>query len=393
MFFSSLCYCTSVYAENHKILKIVSSLPRTGSSNAQTTSMVNGIRLALEEKGDKVGPYTIKYEDWDDASPERGQWDPAVEAANADKAIADKEVVAYIGTYNSGAAKISMPKLNAASLAMVSPGNSWPGLTKKGFGEAGEPDMYRPSKKVTYFRVFPTDDVQGPTAARWISEMGGRKVYVLHDRELYGKGLADMFKRASDNYQIQIVGFEGIDAKASNYRALATKIRQVAPDFVYFAGTTQSNAGQVVKDLLRGGLRSKMMFPDGCFEQAFIQAIGSEPLDDRVFFTFPGVPPKELTGSGKMFYDAYKSKFSIEPEPFAIYGYEAARVVLDAISRAGTHDRGAIVSALAATRDFEGALGKWSFDENGDISLRSLTGNTIKNRAFTFVRRLSEGSF
>lgn len=382
----------SALADDSKLIKIVSSLPRTGSANAQTTTVVNGIKMAVEEVQGKVGDFTIEYQDWDDASPEKGQWDPAVEAANADKAINDPNVMAYIGTYNSGAAKISMPKLNKAGLVMVSPGNSWPGLTKPGFGEAGEPTIYRPSGKVTYFRVFPTDDVQGPTAAKWASELGARKAFILHDRELYGKGLAEMFKRAAPKYGLEVVGFEGIDPKASNYRALVTKMRQKNPDIVYFGGTTQTNAGQIAKDIKAGGLNTKMLFPDGCFEHAFIQAAGADALEGRAFLTFPGVPPRELTGKGKEFYDAYKAKFGGEPEAFAIYGYEAAKVVLDAIKRAGVKDRQAIVEAMRATKDFEGALGKWSFDENGDITIKSLSGNTVQGGIFEFVKLLEEAS-
>ena len=113
-----------------KTVKIVSSLPRTGSANAQTTTIVNGIRLAIEEAGGKAGDFTIVYEDWDDASAKKGDWDPEVEAGNADKAVNDADVMVYIGTYNSGAAKISMPVLNKAGLAMVSPANTYTGLTR-----------------------------------------------------------------------------------------------------------------------------------------------------------------------------------------------------------------------------------------------------------------------
>ncbi len=151
-------------------LTIVSSLPRTGSANAQTASMVNGIKMAIAEVGAKVTlggvAYAIVYEDWDDASPERGAWDPAVEAANADKAIRNADVMAYIGTYNSGAAKIAMPKLNQAGLAMISPANTWPGLTKPGVGEANEPMVYRPAGNVSYFRVVPADAIQGAVGAQ-----------------------------------------------------------------------------------------------------------------------------------------------------------------------------------------------------------------------------------
>src|SRR4051812_41814716 len=95
-------------------VKLVSSLPHTGSAGGQANSIVNGIRLAIDEAGGEVAGFKIEHVQYDDASPERGQWDPSVEAANAEKAIADGDVMAYIGTFNSGAAKIAMPKLNAA---------------------------------------------------------------------------------------------------------------------------------------------------------------------------------------------------------------------------------------------------------------------------------------
>lgn len=370
------------------VARIVSSLPRTGSANAQTTSMVNGIRMAIEETGGSVAGMKISYEDWDDASPERGQWDPAVEAANADKAIRNPEIIAYIGTYNSGAAKISMPKLNQAGLAMVSPANSWPGLTKVGIGEANEPMVYRPSGKITYFRTVPTDEIQGAVGAKWAAEMGVKKVFILHDRELYGKGVAEMFKRSASANGLEVVGFEGIDAKASNYRSLVVKIRQKNPELVYFGGTTQSNAGQIAKDIRSSGLKVKLMVPDGCFENSFIESAGKENVEGSAFITFGGVPADQLQGKGKAFYENYKKKFGLEPESYAAYGYDSAGVVLAALAKAGKADRSAVVEELTRTQNFEGALGTWSFDAQGDTTLKTMSGNVVKNGKFTFEKLL-----
>jgi branched-chain amino acid transport system substrate-binding protein len=381
---------SGAFGQNPNVIKIVSSLPHTGSANAQTTTVVNGIRMAIDEVGGKVGEYTIVYEPWDDASPERGQWDPAVEAANADKAVADPDIMAYIGTYNSGAAKIAMPKLNRAGMLMISPANTWPGFTKPGLGEANEPAVYRPSGRINYFRVVPADDIQAAGAAAWAKELGAKRVFVLHDRELYGQGIAKMFERAAGPLGLEIVGFEGIDPKASNYRSLVIKIKQKNPDLVFFGGTTQTNGGQIAKDMRAGGLKVPYMVPDACFETAFIQAAGAENLNDNTYVTFGGVPPDKLTGKGAEFYANYKKRYNGEPEGYAVYGYEAAKVVLDAIRRAGKKDRAAILEACAATKDFDGALGKWSFDENGDITNRTIGGMIVRNGRFEFVKLLGE---
>ncbi len=369
-------------------LKIVSSLPRTGSANAQTSTIVNGIKLAIDEVGGNVDGWVIEYADLDDASPQRGNWDGAVELQNANASVKDESIVAYIGTFNSGAAKLSMPTLNKAGLVMISPANTYPGLTKPGTGEPNEPKIYRPSGKINYFRVVPTDDLQGVQAADWAYDMGVRKVFILHDRELYGKGITDVFKKQAEKLGIEVMGVEGIDSKAANYRSLVTKIKATSPDLVYFGGTTQSNAGQIAKDLRSGGYEGKYMVPDGCYEQAFIEAAGPENLNDKTYITFGGLPADKLTGVGADFRAAYVTKHSAEPEAYAAYGYECARVVLKAIARAATKDRASILEAVTTTKDFDGVLGKWSFDENGDTSSQVMSGQTVHDGKFVFVKAL-----
>jgi branched-chain amino acid transport system substrate-binding protein len=130
------------------------------------------------------------------------------------------------------------------------------------------------------------------------------------------------------------------------------------------------------------------MVPDGCFENAFIEAAGKENLEGTTYVTFGGVPASELQGRGKDFVSNYKKKFGLEPEAYAAYGYEAANVVLAAITRAGKKERAAILAEVAKTRDYQGVLGFWSFDENGDTTLKTMSGNAIENGEFKFVKLL-----
>jgi len=114
-------------------LKIVSSLPMTGASLTQTQTIVNSEQLRLDQANSQAcgGKYTLSYEAWDDASAALGKWDPAVETENGNKAAADKSIIAYLGTFNSGAAKLSIPILDQAGpLVMISPANTYAGLTK-----------------------------------------------------------------------------------------------------------------------------------------------------------------------------------------------------------------------------------------------------------------------
>ncbi|MCW5851631.1 MAG: branched-chain amino acid ABC transporter substrate-binding protein [Anaerolineae bacterium] len=376
-------------------IKIVSSLPMTGSSLGQTQTVVNAIKQALDEAQSKAcnGAVTITFEAWDDATAARGAWDPDQETQNANKAAADKSIVAYIGTFNSGAAKLSIPILNQAGpLVMISPANTYPGLTKPGKGEAGEPDKYYPTKVRNYTRVVPADDLQGAVGASWAKQLGATKVYILDDQELYGKGLADVFEASAKKIGLQVLGRDGIDGKAQDYRALMTKIKGLNPDLIYYGGITQNNAGQLVKDMRAAGMAAattKFMGPDGIFEQAFIDAAGKDAAEG-VYVTFGGIPPAKLEGDAKKWYDAYKAKFNAEPEAYAVYGYEAAKVVLAAINKscANPTDRKAIRDAVFATKDYKGVLGTWSFDENGDTTLTDMSGSQVKAGKFEFVSTL-----
>lgn len=378
------------HAQDPNVIKIVSSLPRTGSAKGQTDTIVNGIVMALEEAGWKSGAFTIKYEDLDDATAAAGQWTAEKESANASQAIKDPDVMVYIGTYNSGAAKISMPELNRAGILMISPANTWPGLTKPGKGDPGEPEKYRPSGKINFTRVVPADDMQGPAGADWAKKLGLQKVFILDDREVYGKGIADLFHARAEEIGLKILGHEGIDAQAQEFKPLMTKIKAAGPQLVYFGGTTQTKAGQLVKDMLAVGLDAKFMAPDGCFEDAFIASAGAENVNNRALLTFGGLPADQLQGKGKVFVENYKKKYGKDPEAYAAYGYECGKAALEAIRRAGKKDREAIRMAGTTLRNFEGVLGKWSFDKNGDTTLRTMSGNTVKDGKFAFVTVLGE---
>jgi branched-chain amino acid transport system substrate-binding protein len=373
------------------LIKIVSSLPRTGSAKAQTDTIVNGIKIALAEADYQAGGFRIEYADWDDATAGAGQWTAEAETANAARAVRDPDVMAYIGTYNSGAAKISMPILNKAHLLMISPANTWPGLTKPDKGDPGEPTIYQPTGEVNYVRMVPTDDLQGPLGAAWAQEMGVRRVYVLDDNEVYGKGIATLFIEACQDLGIEVLGHESIDSKAQEFKPLMATIKGEKPDLVYFGGTTQSKGGQIAKDMIAAGLDCKLMVPDACYEEAFITSAGAENVNDRCYVTFGGLPPEELKGPGRAFVEKYEKRFGGKPEGYAIYGYEAAKVALEAIRKAGVKDRRAILKACLAIKDFDqGALGTWSFDEHGDTTLKTISGNVVHDGKFELVKLLGQ---
>src|SRR5438093_2256740 len=374
-------------ASTAKTVKIISSLPMTGASRTQTVEIVNSIKMAIDET--KITNVTVLYDALDDATAAKGSWDAAQEAENARKAINDKSVVAYIGTYNSGAAKVSIPLLNQAGLVMVSPANTYPGLTKPGKGEANEPNTYYPNGKRNYARVVPADDLQGAVGAVWTKDLGGKNVYIIHDTELYGKGIADVFRAKAKEIGLTEKGYEGAQ-KADNYRALTNKIKDSGADFVYYGGIVDNKPAVLAKDLKAVAPNIKFMGPDGINCSEFLKQAG--PAGDGVYSTFGGVPPEKYTGKSADWLKAYDAKYQNKsPNAYAIYGYEAAKVVLAAIAKAGdkADDRATVLANVMGTKDYEGVLGKWSFDANGDTTLTQFSGSVGKGGAWVFEKELA----
>ena len=182
-----------------RTLTIYSSLPLQGAARAQSEAAVNGAKLALEQAGGKAGKFPVKYESLDDSTAQAGGWEPNATSTNARKAAGDDSTIGYIGEFNSGATAVSLPILNEAGIAQVSPGNTAVGITSDDPGaEPGEPDKYYPTGKRTYARVLPKDTYQGAALVALAKEKGCASAYILNDKEVYGAGLAKNVELAGE---------------------------------------------------------------------------------------------------------------------------------------------------------------------------------------------------
>jgi len=367
---SSAAACQNKKGQSATEIHVYSSLPLGGTNTPQTTAMVEQIKATLD--GQKVGNFTIKYTSLDDSSAAKGgDWDGTVETSNANQAANDPDAMVYIGTYNSGAAKLSIPILNQACLVMLSPANSYPGLTHAvdGVTAQGEPDSYYPGGFRNYSRVINTDDNQGGASSEWALSLGFKKAYVIDDGQTYGQGIGRAWALHFGKIGGTVVSANGssesYDPKATDYQALAQKIKDSGADVVFVGAITGQGTGKLWKDIKSVNPNITMFGPDGVNEKSWFDGAGSAGVG--TYLTFGGVDISQLTGTGATWAADYKTSHGGNQPPFyATYAKASAQVALAALQKAGTNDRLAVLKALMGTSALDTVVGSMTFDANGD---------------------------
>jgi branched-chain amino acid transport system substrate-binding protein len=376
-----------------RTLTVYSSLPLQGAQRPQTTDMVKGMELALEQAGNKAGEFNIEYQSLDDSTAQAGSWTPEATQANAREAAQNDNTAIYIGEFNSGASAISIPILNEAGIPQISPANTAVGLTSDEPGaDAGEPDKYYPTGQRTYTRIVPKDTIQGAALATVMQEDGCTSVFMTNDKEVYGAGLATNIENSAQEVGLEVVANEEIDKAAPNYRSLAERAAGENVDCFIFAGITANNAVQLYKDFAAALPDARLYGPDGVAEAGFFDpAEGGIPPDvaERVLLTVATLSPDDYPPEGQEFFTQFEEKYSEpNPNPYAIYGYEAMRLALDAIERSGTGEKADILAALFETADRPSVLGEYSIDENGDTTLTDYGAYTVADGELVFDRTI-----
>lgn len=371
---SSSCTAIEYEGDGNPDYIIASDFPLQGSSRTQTEQMIAAIRQVLTDADWKAGDYKIGYQSCDDATAQAGKWDSGKCNQNANAYAANDKVIGVIGTFNSGCAAIIIPVLNQApdgGIAMISPANTYTCLTVNipGGCDSTEPDKYYPAGSRNYTRVAPSDDYQGAFLAEFAKEQGTTKMYVLNDKEAYGLGVATTTRKALEHVGIEVVGFDAWDPKASSYEALMKKIQGTGADGVFLGGLIDENGAQLIKDKVAvlgpndGDV--KLYAPDGFTAQATIDETG--PASAGMFMSVAGVPIDEFKGAALDFVDSLLAGelAGKEIDPYAIYGGQAAQILMDAIANSdGT--RTSVIEQMFATEVTDGLLGSFSFNENGD---------------------------
>jgi branched-chain amino acid transport system substrate-binding protein len=365
---SSSCAPILYKGEGKPDFIIASDLPLQGAIRHQTVQLSRAIIWALQQKGWKAGNWKIGYQSCDDSTAQTGGWDSAKCATNARLYASNTSVMGVIGTFNSGCAKIIVPILNRSHpgpVAMVSPANTNPGLTKK--WEPGEPNKYYPTGVRNYARVVATDDIQGPADAMWAKSLGVKKVYVLNDKQTYGFGVATTFQRAAKKLGMNVVAFKGWDAKQSSYEALANAIKATGATAVFLGGIACNNGAKLMQDIKAVNPKIRLLMPDG-----FSDPNANGPIANGAYISVAGAPPNALTGFGATFVKSFGKSIGATPNPYSAYGAQAMLVMLQAVAAHGG-DRAAITRSILGITINNGILGNFTISKTGDTNLVPIT--------------------
>jgi branched-chain amino acid transport system substrate-binding protein len=369
---SSSCTALEYEGEGDPDVLIASDFPLQGSSRTQTIQIIEAIRYLLEEADWKAGDHNVAFQSCDDATAQAAQWDSGKCSTNAQAYAANESVIGVIGTFNSGCAAIEIPVLNQApggGVAMISPANTYVCLTEGGPGcDDTEPDKYYPTGSRNYARVVAHDAYQGAAMAEFAQSQGITSVYILNDKEAYGLGVATNFRNAAESVGIEIAGFEAWDPKASSYEALFRKIGGTNADAVFLGGLIDENGAQVIKDKVAvlgpndGDV--KLLAPDGFTAQQTIDESGEAAAD--MFMSVAGVPIDQFEGQGAEFAEAFAPRIGGDAiDPYAIYGAQAAAIMLEAIGNSDG-SRPSVIEEMFKVEVEDGYLGSFSINEAGD---------------------------
>jgi branched-chain amino acid transport system substrate-binding protein len=371
-------------------LTIYSSGTLVGTFAPDAQDVLRGERLALEQAGGRAGAFTVRFVSLNNGLRNM-PWGAGLTSSNARQAAQDPSTIAYLGEYVSGASQITVPITNEAGILVVSPTNTYVGLTRHS-GEPGEPDKYYPTDKRTYGRVSPADNRQARALVAYLQALGVRRAYLVDDLEVYGDGLRRMVRGRLATRGIRFAGLAHLRS-GRNAVGIARRVRRSRADAMVYLGITRNGAARLWQAVHRRAPGVRLLGADGVAERAFTRRL-SRGERARTYLTDVPLAPAAYPAAGQAFFAAFRARYGRDPLPRAIYGYEAMSVVLDSIARAGARGnvREDVVAQFFATRDRDSVLGRYSIDRFGDTTLSDYGGYTVSPAGdLVFARILDAG--
>lgn len=324
----------------------------TGGNATLGTSSANGAKLAFKEINAKGGVLGKQIE----AVVADNKSEPA-EAANAmTKLLNQDRVVAVTGTFSSSNAIAAASVAAAARVPYLASGATNPKVTMD--EKTGKVNPY-------VFRVCFIDPFQGTVGANFVLQnlKLKRAVILVDNSSDYSKGLAAFFRDAMQSGGGEIVGEEAYLQKDQDFKTILTKIKVLNPEIIYVPGYYEE-VGKIVKQARELGIAAVMLGADGWDSPKLAEIAGAQALNDTYFTNHYSVDSTDP--ASQAFVKAYTDEYGQKPDALSVLGYDAARVLVDAIERAKSLEPEKVRAALETTKDFKGVSGDTTLNETHD---------------------------
>ena len=352
---SLLLLTGAAIAEDKGMIKIVTQSPLSGQQSVAGEGIMLGAQLAVAQFGKQLTDMGFQLS----IQPEDDQATPNVGVANANRILNDRAVLGVVGHYNSGVAIPSSEVYAKDNLVMVSPANTNPAITD------------RETTRAIANRICGRDDIQGPAGANFAMDtLKAKKVYIINDKSAYGSGIAQTFEAAVRKNGANVILSTGMDQNETDFSSILNRARVDQPDLIYYGGT-YPQGGLIIKQMRQKGLKAAFLGGDG-LDSGDLQKIAGPENMTNAYFTTTALPLSQMPAAAA-FAKTYKAKFNKDPEVYSAYGYDSARVVIEAIvaavkAKGGTMSSRAAVAEAVRDVKFDGVTGAIAFNNRGDIA-------------------------
>lgn len=335
--------------------------PMTGQYATFGEQMKNGAELAVKDinaAGGVLGQQLKLFVEDDACDPKQ-----AVAVANKS---ASEGVVFVAGHFCSGSSIPASQVYEEEGILQISPASTNPKLTDEGGWNV--------------FRVCGRDDQQGAVAGEYLAKnFGGKKIAILHDKTAYGKGLADETKKALNERGVTEAMYEAYTAGEKDYSALVSKLKGEGIDVIYLGGY-HTEGGLIIRQAAEQGYKPQLVSGDAIVTEEFWKITGD--TGQGTLMTFSPDPRKNPDAAPVV--EEFR-KQNIEPEGYTLYTYGAIQAWKQAVEKVGGTDPKKVAEALH-DMEFDTVLGKFTFDDKGDVTAPGYVFYVWKDGTYDYVQ-------
>lgn len=344
---------------------IGSAGPLTNSESLFGTTWMNGMDLAVRqanEAGGISGQKLVFQREDDGGDPKQG-------TLVAQKLCDTPAMLAVIADFNSGVTIPSSDVYHRCGMPQVT-NSSNPKVTKAGYANL--------------FRPIANDLSQGAAPADYaLKTLGAKKAAIVHDKQAFGQGVAEVFQDVFKKGGGTVTSFSGVAQTDVDFSALLTTIKGESPDVIYFGGIMPA-IGLFVKQARDVGITAKVFGADSAFTPDFIQGAGPENAEGAIV-SFQA-PPYDSSPQLQDFAKTYKAAFNEDPGPYSAYGYMEAQVVINGMKAAGASPKRDTVAPAIAKSDFDSLVGHVAFGPDGELKQPFIFLYTVKDGKFDLLK-------